>query len=525
MAGPSIAVRVLGDLTGLGSAFKSAGDVASGAASKIHSAFGGMLDTLNKTGVLGPFGDALSGINDAIGKVIDHGKDIGPTMMAVGGAIAGVGGGLQVLGSKDQAAHQQLQASVTATGADYEDFAGKIESAIKHQEHFGDTAGETQDALGKLTQATHDPQKALDLLSLATDVAAAKHEDLTTAATQVGKVYNGNTKLLKEYGISIDKTTGLTKDGKTATEALAQVTAGQASAAADTFMGKLKGIRASVEDSAAAFGQKYGPAITAAGAAMTGLGAAWQIASGIKEALTAATEAGTVADAAAAVAEWASLAPILLIIAAIAILGVAIYELVTHWSAVWSAMKDAAEAVWTWIKANWPLLLAILLGPFGVAALEISRHWQEIKDGAKAAVDWVTARFHDLVGFFTGLPGQLAGVFSHMWDGIESAFRSVLNGVIDLWNRLHFTLPHIDLGPLGSIGGGDIGVPHIPHLAQGGLMTRDGLVFAHAGEVISPAPAGARGPAVRIEHFHASDGADIDLLLRHVAFASTAGRL
>ena len=35
-------------------------------------------------------------------------------------------------------------------------------------------------------------------------------------------------------------------------------------AAADTFTGKLKGISAAVEDSAAKFAQKYGPALTVA---------------------------------------------------------------------------------------------------------------------------------------------------------------------------------------------------------------------------------------------------------------------
>ena len=98
---------------------------------------------------------------------------------------------------------------------------------MKSNEKFGDSGDKTQSALRVLTQATHDPQKALDLLAVSTNVAASARIS-PRAATAVGKVFNGNTKLLKEYGINIDATTGKTKDGKTATQALADVTAGQA---------------------------------------------------------------------------------------------------------------------------------------------------------------------------------------------------------------------------------------------------------------------------------------------------------
>ena len=521
MAGPSVAVRVIGDMSGLGKAFDAAGSAASTAGAKIKGALTGALSTINQTGILGPFGEAIQGGMDALDKLAQHGKDTGAKLMGVGGVMAGVGLGLQAVASKEQASHQQLQQAVENTGASYDDYADRIESAVKGNEKYGDSADKTQNALQILTQATHDPAKALDLLTTATNVAAAKHEDLTTAAGQVGKVFNGNQKLLKDYGIVLDKNTGLTKDGKTATQALADITAGQASAAANTFTGKLNGVKAAVEDQAAVFAQKYGPALTIAGTAITGLGSAWEIATGLKEALTGATEAGAAADDAAAVSEGIALAPILLIIGAVAILGVAIYELATHWQTVWDAIKSAVKVVWDWISQNWPLLLAIILGPVAVAALEIAKHWQEIKDGATAVWSWVKDKFNDLVSFFTGLPGRLAGIFSGMWDGIYSAFRSVINAVIGLWNKLHFTLPSIDLGPLGKIGGGDIGVPHINPLAAGGIVTRPTLALVgEAGpEAVIPLNKARMGPAVHIEHATFSDQVDVDLFMARAAWA------
>jgi hypothetical protein len=518
VAGPSVKVAVLADTKPLSDSFDATSKTAESAGARIHSAFSSVLGTLNRAGVLGPFGEALGAVDEAIGKVVEHGKSIGDVMLGVGGALVGVGVGLQAIGSKDKAAHQQLQASVEATGASYSDYQDKVDKAIKGQEKYGTTANVTQDALRKLTDATHDPQKALDLLGTAANVAASKHEDLSTAADQIGKVYNGNTKLLKPYGIELDKTTGLTQDGRTATQALADVTAGQAAAATDTFTGKLSAMRARLEDSASAFGQKYGPAITIAGAAMTGLGAAIETGTAISKAFTTAQEGQ-------AVAEGLTLGPILLIIVAIAALAAAAYLIYRNWDTIWNAMHIAVQTVWDWIRKNWPLLLAVILGPIAIAALEIARHWDAIKGGAAQVVSSITGGFNSLVGFISGLGGRIAGAAWGMFDGLWQAFREAINHIINGWNGLRFGIPEIDthIPGIGKVGGGDFGVPQIPHLAQGGLITATGLIYAHAGEAITPAPTRS-GPAVVVEHATFADDLDIEDFMRKAAWTvQTAG--
>jgi len=518
MAGPSIAVRVLGDLKGFGSSLAGAGQAAESAASKAHAAFSGFLGVLNRTGVLGPFGEALAGVDEAVGQIIEHGHAIGTTMIGVGGALAGVGVGLQAIGSKDKAAHQQLQAAVTATGKDYDDYADSVEAAIKKQEKYGTTADTTQDALRILTQAFGDPQKALDNLGVASDLAKAKHEDLSTAATQLGKTYGGSTKLLKEFGISTKDATGATVDHNTAISELAGKLTGQAAAASDTFTGKLDALKAKAEDSAAAFGQKYGPALTVAGAGMAGLGA-------IIETTTAIVKAFSASEDAAAVSEGLTLGPILLIIAALAALGVAAYLIYRNWDTIWSGMKAAVTAVWNWIKSNWPLLLTILIGPIGLAVAEIVRHWSEIRDGAARVIGDIRSGFDGLVSFIGGIPGRIAGYAAGMFEGIWNAFRSVVNRLIDGWNGLHFGLPAIDthIPGVGKIGGESFGVPQIPRLAQGGLITATGFVFAHAGEAITPAP-NRTGPAVNIEHATFADELDVESFMKKAAWVMrTAG--
>jgi hypothetical protein len=537
---PSIMVRVLGDLTGLNKAFADATTKGQQAAGTLHTALSGTLAALNQTGVLGPFADALAGIDTALDTVTGHAKAIGPAMIGVGGALAGVGAGLAALGSKDQAAHQQLQASVEATGKSYDDYSGRIEEAIKHQEKFGDTANQTQDALRVLTQATGDPTKALDLLSVATDLAAAKHETLDTAATQLGRVYNGNTKILKEFGITGVK-------GAAAVSELSQKLSGQGAAAADTFSGKVNAIKAHLDDVVATFGQKYGPAITAAGSVMAGLGGVVTTVNGISqifaktqkevaavtdaataaaegeqlafkglgaaetgataatETHTAATEAHTAAAGAGSkalgllkaaiggviavlIAYAAEIGLVLLVLAALAAIAYVIYR---NWGTIFPALKAIVKDTFDWIKNNWPLLVGILTGGIGLAAGLIVQHWNDILHGAQVA-----------------------------FKAIANAFVDAINFIIRIWNDLHFKAPGFSAFGV-HVGGFTIGLPHIPdvpHLDQGGLITRTGLIFAHAGETVTPAPPVRQGPAIVINDAHFSSDIDIELFLRRAAW-------
>ena len=525
MPGPSVMVRVLGDVTGLGQSFDESATKGTSAASKLHSAFTGVLGTLNQTGVLGPFGAALAAADSGIQSITGHAKEIGPVMMGVGATVAGLGLALQAAGSKDAAAHAQLQASVQATGHDYEQYAGQVEAAIKHQESFGTTANQTSDALRVLTQATGDPQKALDLLGTAADLAAAKHEDLTSAAGQLGKAYNGSARIYKEFGITTKDNTGAVKDNQEKIGELSAKLSGQASAAADTFGGKLASLKAKFEDQVATIGQKYGPAITAAGAAMTGIGAAVQVTQGIMEFFRTTTLLTTVATGAQTAAQWAlnvamDANPVMIVVLALAALIAVVILAYTHVAVfreavnemgavavgVFNAVVGGAQAAFGWVAANWPLLLAILTGPFGLAIYEIQKHWSDIES------------------FFRGLPGDVSSIVGGMWDSIGAAFRTTLNHVIDLWNSLQFTLPSVNIGPVHA-GGETIGVPTVPHLAQGGLITQSGLVYAHAGEAISPIPSGRLGPAVQIDHATFATELDVDAFMRRAAWAARTAAL
>lgn len=452
MAGPSLMVRILGDLQGFAKSVTDTSSAGNKAASSMHQAFSGVLDTLNRTGVLGPFGAALDAVDQGIGQLVEHTHEIAPAMMGVGAALVGVGVGLQALGSKDQAAHQQLQAAVQATGHDYDEYSKQVEEAIKHQEHFGHAANETQDALRILTTATGDPAKALDYLNVATNIAAARHESLSQAATDLSRVYGGNTRLLKLYGIQVTDQEKKSKDYTGAIDELSRKLSGQASAAADTFGGRLSAIKAHMEDSAAAFGEKFGPAITAAGAAMTGLGATIQITSA---ALTFLRTSQALAGAQSIIMATAmgvlnavmAVNPIILIVLALAALVGGLILAYQHVTWFRNAINDMGKAVvvafnaiktgvmvainWViaFLKTNWPLIVGVMLGPIGL-------------------ILGIFYRFHDqIIGFFkdllpqigaalAALPGLLARLFVDAIQGVIFVIALEILGVYKFWTQV-----------------------------------------------------------------------------------------
>jgi hypothetical protein len=285
-----------------------------------------------------------------------------------------------------------------------------------------------------------------------------------------------------------------TKKQGDAIDLLGQKLKGQAAAQADTFTGKLKAITTSIEDQAAAFGNKYGPALQIAGQGVAVLGGAY------KGAKTLIDRTKASLDASAAGGEAAG-------------------KKVGIFTKTIKAIIPAAEAAGTSVLIFGGIVTAVVLAAVAYGYL-LYRNWgivwPQLKQWAKDVFDYIHSSWNNLIGDFKAIPGQIASIGSTMWDGIVDGFRAALNAVIDLWNGLHFTTPHIHVPFLGDSPSFTIGVPPIPHLAQGGVITRDGLVYAHAGEAVTPA--GRTGPAVVINDAHFSSEVDVELFMRRTAW-------
>jgi hypothetical protein len=110
------------------------------------------------------------------------------------------------------------------------------------------------------------------------------------------------------------------------------------------------------------------------------------------------------------------------------------------------AVRDIAMAAFNWIKKNWPLLLAILGGPIGLAAAAIIKNFTRIKEIARTVFLFVANIFLDvvasiiggvakMVGVFAKLPGPLGKPFKIARDAIKGAEQSVR----DLQTRINRT--------------------------------------------------------------------------------------
>lgn len=92
---------------------------------------------------------------------------------------------------------------------------------------------------------------------------------------------------------------------------------------------------------------------------------------------------------------------------------------------IWEALKFAYD----WVKHNWPLLLAIITGPFGLAVYAIVKYWDEIKAGAQAVIESIRR-------FFAELPGKVSSALTGIWQTIKQPFVDGFNAVRDAGNSV-----------------------------------------------------------------------------------------
>ena len=247
----------------------------------------------------------------------------------------------------------------------------------------------------------------------------------------------------------------------------------------------------------------------------------------------------TINAAKMAVAWLISLGPIGLVIAAIGAviailvaLGVGFDDLKRWAEAAWNFILGLVQGFIGWLQDNWPLVLAILTGPIGLAVLAIQSHWQTIKDGFTAVKDWIAARISDVVGFFTGMPGRLASAAGDLWGWIASSFKAAINSVIRVWND--FKIPSITIGGWDPPGPGpsfpefhtpEITTKNIPYLHSGGIVPgapgQDVLTMLQAGERVTRA--GQAGMVIQVDVY--LDGRQVTESIRKIVQVQHGGNV
>lgn len=446
-----------------------------------------------------------------------------------------------------------------------EAYAGALSRKIGVEDEAIISAQTLLATFGKASDATARQAGIFDrATAAAADLAAAGYGNLDSNAKQLGKALND----------PIKGTAALTKAGVQFTQQqkdqiAAMMAAGDQTGAQKIILGEVekqvKGTAAATATSTDKMNVAYGETQEAVGKALLPIlaklapmlvkiagfiekNAGWltPLAIGLGV-LAIAWQVASVAATLFGVSMAAALWPVLLVIAAIAALVVVAVLIAKHWqtikdaaAAAWSWILGAIQAVWNWIKTNWPLLLAILTGPIGIAVALIIRNWDAIKSALVAVWNWIKSAWSMLTDIlsapFRAAWSVISGVIDSIKGGISGAFETVkgiatsiagaikapINAVLRAWNALEIQIPKVDIGPI-HFGGGTIGTPNIPLLDTGGLVLRTGLAVVHRGETFSGIGGGrsssSSSPAVVVNITTSGLGADTPAIQRAVVDA------
>lgn len=180
----------------------------------------------------------------------------GKAMMAAGAGIVASLVAATSAAQSERVNIQRLSAVLDNVGVSYDNVKDSLEAVILATQHKTGVADDQQrNALSELVIATGDYQKALDLLPLTIDLAAAKEMDLSTAAEVVGRVAAGNVTILTRYGITLN-------EGATASEALAAMQ-DKVTGAAEAMANPIDILKASLSDMTESIGNALLPTLQA----------------------------------------------------------------------------------------------------------------------------------------------------------------------------------------------------------------------------------------------------------------------
>lgn len=162
---------------------------------------------------------------------------------------------------------------------------------------------------------------------------------------------------------------------------------------------------------------------------------------------------------------------------------------VNTWNIIWNFFKR----VGAWFAgpfAGFFVMVGNKIKAFAMGAWNIIKayfgFWQGlfqkvVQWGVNAVVSLVK-KWQSFWSTISGIAGKIKSKLAGIWDGLKNGFRSAINWVIGKWNGIRFSIPSFSV--LGkNFGGGSIGVPRIPQLADGGLVrARPGGTLVNVGE-------------------------------------------
>ena len=423
-----------------------------------------------------------------------------PAAAALAGVVTVIAGAVSAA-IEDQAAQaslaRQIKASTNATDlqiASVENYISSLGQSVAVSDD------EARPALQALIVATKNVTKAQKLLNIAIDISAATGMDLTTVSDALAKAYAGNMRGLQALSPELK---AMIKDGASLEEVLATLETnfgGAGEAAANTAAGGMKKLGIAFNETKESIGMAFLPIMQKLLPVVQKF-SAWAEKNPTLLAVVIAS-LGILAVSILAVNAAMMLNPAILITAAIIALGVAIFAAYKKFE----TFRNIVDGVFNFIKNNWPLLLAIITGPFGLAVYAIIKFKNSI------------------IGILSGIKTVATGIF----DGIVGAYKSVMNTVLGLMESginkaisgLNAALDAVDKGAGPLVNFGEIPNVSIPRLADGGIVTAPTLaLIGEAGpEAVIPLnrAGGMGGNTITINVQGADPNAVVQALQRYV---------
>lgn len=244
-------------------------------------------------GEIGDLQSKLSSARKEISQTTDEGasrlgafgKVSKQTYEEIGAVAIGAGGLLIHAADKLEKAHVRLETAIENNGQSYDDFKGKVSSADSQMEKLGFTADQTETALGTLTTVTGDANVAINEMANVADLARYKNISLSDAGDLVGKIFQGNSKVLKTLGLDIDTTALKHAQGAEKVALFGEIMdkvhvkiGGQAAAYSRTLSGEIDRYKATVTDFVERNGKTFGTVLVTVATGMVAIAEATPVA-------------------------------------------------------------------------------------------------------------------------------------------------------------------------------------------------------------------------------------------------------
>jgi phage-related protein len=479
-----------------------AGDASERAGKKMESSFdkstsrvGSMFSRLGSLG--SKFGVPMSESLDKVGAKFDEtekkGHGFGAGLASVGQAVTlGLGAGLVAVGAESihladnfEASHARLVVALKNSGTSFSSWHSQVDAAENTGQQFGFTSTDIEGALASMTTGMGSAQKAISSLSLAENIAAARHISLAQAAMLVTKASEGQIRPLKQAGIDLPIAAGGALKVKTAFEGLvkaqdkaklveqqiadhqlkgkAAMTAyanaqaglqtaqqklndaqtsgsqiltalgekfgGSAAAQAGTFQGKVAALRAEATNLGTKLGTWLIPKLTELMGVVSNVVTWFEKHRAVAMALGIVIGTVLVVAVVAMVAAWvaaniAIITTVGVVLAVVAVIGLLVAGVIYAWTH-FQLFRDIVLGVFTVVKTYVMTYVTIIIGlwhMFGSTIISYAKStWDNIKLYIQGALNVITGIFNLFKDLFTGK-------WSNLWNDVKQ----ILSGAWDM---------------------------------------------------------------------------------------------